>query len=281
MTFEEAYAEWPHEVTIETFAKCNAACVFCPYPTLERQGTKMQDEMIDRILDELKGHPWPFMISPFKVNEPFLDKRLLPLCRRINAELPKAHLRLFTNGSALTEKHMREVAELQRVVHLWISLNEHRPAEYKATMGLDFARTTANLDVLHALVEEGEFQHPVKVSKVMGSRAADAMDEAFARYVETRWPLFGSHLIKRDSWLGFLEENDRPVPDAPCSRWWEMNITAEGIVSKCCMDGRSQYPIGDLNKQSLFEVYNEPGLKAMRDNQASRLTVPVCETCNY
>lgn len=281
MTFEEAYAEWPHEISIETFAKCNAACVFCPYPTLERQGAKMSDEMIDRIIEELKQHPHPFMIAPFKVNEPFLDKRLIPLCRRINDELPNAHLRLFSNGSALTAKNLAEVASLSRVVHLWISLNEHRAKEYRETMSLDFARTAANLDTLHAMVEFGEFEHPVMISKVMSDDVALPLDYEFRAYVADRWPLFGVHLIKRDSWLGFIEGNDRPVPDAPCSRWYELNITAEGIVSLCCMDGRAEYPIGDLNKQTLSEVYNSPKYRERRNGQVSRLTVPVCQTCNY
>jgi hypothetical protein len=281
MTFEEAYADWPHEVTIETFAKCNAACVFCPYPTLERQGAKMSDAMIDSIIEQLKEHPWPFMISPFKVNEPFLDKRLIPVCRKINRELPNAHLRLFSNGSALTNKHIREVAGLERVVHLWISLNEHRARQYRETMALDFGRTAANLDQLHAMIELDEFPHKVVVSKVMGGGSGTEIDIEFREYVADRWPLFSTQLLKRDSWLGFIEPNDRPVPDAPCSRWHELNITAEGIVSLCCMDGRAQYPIGDLNKQTVYEVYNSPEYRARRIGQVSRKTVPVCESCNY
>jgi len=282
MTFEERYADWPHEVTIETFAKCNAACVFCPYPTLERQGARMSDALIDSIIGQLKAHPHPFMISPFKVNEPFLDKRLIPICRRINAELPLAHLRIFSNGSALTARHLREVATLERVVHLWISLNEHRSRQYRETMNLAFERTAANLDVLHTMVEECEFPHPVVVSKVMGGRLPTEDDLDFAAYVETRWPFFTVRMLKRDSWLGFLEPNDRPVPDAPCNRWYELNITAEGIVSLCCMDGRCEYPIGDLNKQTLYEVYNAPGLRDRRINGTSRLKAGgVCSTCNY
>lgn len=278
----EHYLDWPHEVTIETFAKCNAACVFCPYPTLERQGTKMPDAMIDRIIEELKDHPLPFIVSPFKVNEPFLDKRLIPICRKINAELPKANIRLFSNGSALTERHIREVATLERVVHLWISLNEHEPEAYRATMNLDFERTAANLDRLHDAVTLREFPHEVVVSKVMGAGYPTPRDLAFREYVAARWPLFKSFLIKRDSWLGFIEPNDRPVPDAPCGRWFELNIMATGKVSLCCMDGRGEYPIGDLNEQTLFEVYNGKAYRNQRQRMLSRKEAGgACATCNY
>lgn len=272
------YLDWPREVAIETFAKCNASCTFCPYTTLDRIGTKMPDEMIDRIIEELKDHPWPFFISPFKVNEPFLDKRLIPICRKINAELPNAHLRLFNNGSALTARHVEEVAGLAQVWHLWISLNEHEADAYKELMGLDFAHTCRNLDMLHDCVEAETFMHPVVVSKV---RDSTDRDQAFVAFVNKRWPLFGTHLIKRDGWLGYVEPGSPEIPDAGCGRWWELSIMATGKVAMCCMDGEGAFSIGDLNEQSLFEVYNGKEARARRVGEVSRLCVHPCRTCTY
>jgi sulfatase maturation enzyme AslB (radical SAM superfamily) len=273
------YLDWPAEVSIETLTKCNARCTFCPYPTLDRIGTKMPDELIDKIINELKDHPREFTISPFKVNEPFLDKRLLPLCRRINDELPNAHLRLFTNGSALTEKHIDEVSELVRVTHLWVSLNDHRPDEYHRVMGLDFERTAKNLDLLHAKVESDDFPHRVVVSKVNAD--APSEDAEFGAYVAGRWPLFDVQLIRRDGWLGHIEPGDPEVPDKPCGRWFELNIMANGIVAHCCMDSMGEHSIGDLNTQSLFEVYNGRAWRKNRLLEWSRKNVFPCRTCSY
>lgn len=277
MNLRDYYLDWPHEVSIETFAKCNARCTFCPYPTLDRIGEKMPDELIDRIIEELKSHPLPFMISPFKVNEPFLDKRLIPICRKINAELPKARIRLFSNGSALTEKHMREVATLERVVHLWISLNEHEAGPYHELMGLDFERTAANLDRLHALKEAGEFPLPVVISKV---RDKTARDIEFEHFVKERWPRFDVFLIKRDAWLGFTEDEGFIVPDTSCGRWFELNITATGKVALCCMDGAAEYPIGDI-RDGVHAVYNAPHWRDRRERMISRREVHPCSTCSY
>ena len=275
------YLDWPMEVSIETLAKCNAACVFCPYPTLDRQGEKMPDAMLDRIVEELKDCPHRFIISPFKVNEPFLDKRLLPFCRKVMAELPNAMLRLFSNGSALTEKHLRQVNDLERVFHLWVSLNTHDPEEYKRVMSLDFERTAANLDRLHAMMARKEFGHPVVVSKVMEGKKRSIPDEAFVLYCLDRWPLFDVFTIKRDSWLGNIDADEAPIPDAPCNRWNELSITATGVVALCCMDGKAEYPIGDLNMQTFYEVYNLSVYRERWEKQMSRLDVPVCSGCNY
>lgn len=276
MNLRDHYLDWPHEVSIETFSKCNAACTFCPYTTLDRIGTKMPDELIDAIIEELKGHPLPFMLCPFKVNEPFLDKRLIPICRKVNAELPKAHLRLFTNGSALTEKHMDEVASLERVVHLWISLNEHEVGPYKELMGLDFERTCSNLDRLHAKVCEGAFPHPVVVSKVRDK----VRDVGFEAFVTSRWPSFGVFAIKRDAWLGFTEDEGFEIPDKPCGRWFELNIMADGKVSLCCMDGAGEFPIGDI-RDGVQAVYNAPHWRNRRERMISRKEVHPCSTCSY
>src|SRR4051812_8344857 len=98
MQMRENHMDYPWEVSLETQALCNAACTFCPYPTLERKGLKMSDELVNKIVDEMiswKQHDMCF--SPFKVNEPLLDPRTIPLCEKVNAQAPWIRLRLFTN----------------------------------------------------------------------------------------------------------------------------------------------------------------------------------------
>lgn len=261
----------PREVSIETLALCNARCTFCPYPTLERIGTKMPDELIHRLIDEMAAFEKPFYFSPFKVNEPFLDARLLDICRRVNERVPKAILRLFSNGSPLTERKLAEVAALQNVVHLWISLNTCDPQEYTELMGLDFNQTARRLDALHAM----DFPHPVVVSKVSGVN-----DAFFAQYVTMRWPKFKPFVIKRDGWLGFVDPSNPAIPSAPCGRWFELSVVATGRVSLCCMDGKAEFPIGDVKSQSLLEVYNSPHWRSYRES-VTRSGLHPCRTCTY
>jgi hypothetical protein len=272
---QKHYASQPREVSIETQALCNARCVFCPYPTLERIGTKMPDDMLDRIVDEMATFTTPFLFSPFKVNEPFLDKRLMPLCRKFNERVPRGALRLFTNGSALTQSHIDGVAALERVVHLWISLNEHEADKYEATMGLSFAHTARNLDRLHESVTRGEFPHRVVVSRVGAARG-------FREYVSQRWPLFQVAFIKHDAWIDFTYADDLEVPNAPCVRWWELNITASGKASLCCMDSTGDYGFGDLRDSTLLEIYNHPTYRSWREGLMSRRDVGnPCHRCTY
>lgn len=265
------YLDQPHEVAIETLAQCNAACTFCPYPTLERQGERMPDELLARLLDEMAGFRTPFYFSPFKVNEPLLDKRLIPLCERFERDARLGNLRIFSNGSALTDANIEGIAGLKRIAHLWVSLNSHDPDEYERLMGLKFDVTARRLDRLHAR----EFPHTVVLSAVGYPNAP------FVAYCRERWPKFQTFVLRRTEWLGYTYPDDPTVPDTPCSRWFELSAMASGVVSLCCQDGEGKYPIGDLRRQTLLEVYNAPHWRERRERMLSRRLVYPCSTCSY
>lgn len=265
------FIDYPMEVSIETMALCNARCTFCPYPTIERKGEKMPDELLNRLVDEMISWRKPVYLSPFKLSEPFLDKRVLPLCERIVRETEYIGFRLFSNGSTLTRENIDRVANLDRVSSLWVSLNEYRPAEYEQLMGLNFEQTAKKLDYLHSI----DFPHAVMLS------AVGFPNEDFRRYCFDRWPKFQSMAIKKDSWLGFTDAQVTEVPDKPCSRWFELSIMSNGIVSLCCMDSEGTFSIGDVKERTMLEVYNDPRWRERRERLLSRKSVYPCSTCTY
>lgn len=276
------YLDYPQEVHIETLALCNASCSFCPYPTMERQGDRMPDELIDKIIGDLKAIPasLPFNISPFKVNEPLLDKRIFAVCDKIVAELPNAQLRLFTNGSPLNAKMIERIAAIRRLNNLWVSLNEIEAQAYEALMQLPLERTLRNLDAVHEALQHKRFPHPVVVSRVMDGTARD---QAFAQFVKRRYPLFQPFLIGTGNWSGQVEVGaNRRVPSVGCWRWYELSIMASGKVALCCMDGEGKHVIGDVSRQSVLEIYNAPEYRKMRQYTFSRKAAAApCDSCIY
>ncbi len=272
------YLHQPYEVSLETLAQCNAACEFCTYPSLERIGTSMSNELIARLVDEFATFEQPFFFSPFKVNEPFLDKRTIGLCQLMNLRVPLARLRLFTNGTPLTTKLIIDIARLTNVEHLWVSLNSVDEVEYEKIMRLPFKLTRQRLDVLHDAVEDGPMQHTVIVSRVAGTFEEN---DRFMHYCGFNWPRFTPVIIKRDGWLGDIDAPAVMIPNSPCSRWWELSITATGVVSLCCMDGHAKFAIGDVSKTSMLAVYNDPAYKERREKLLLRKAIWPCATCSY
>jgi hypothetical protein len=274
---QQQFMDYPMEVSVETMALCNAACTFCPYPTIDRKGEKMPDELLNRLVDEMISWDRPVYFSPFKLNEPLLDKRTLPLCERINASSDNMVIRLFTNGSALTPDNIESISQLSRVSYLWVSLNSHIHDEYEKLMGLKFEKTAKNLDYLH----EQDFPHAVMLSTV------GYPNEPFRRYCYDRWPKFESIAIKKDAWLGYTEAQVTQVPDTACSRWFELSVMANGVVSMCCMDSGEdkRWSIGDVKNHTLYEVYNAPRWKERRTGLVSRKSLDPetspCGQCTY
>ena len=275
-----SYLDYPREVTIETLALCNAG-EFCPYPDLERQGTRMSDDLVEKVLGDLEDIPAdvPFSISPFKVSDPLLDTRIFDIIERAAAGLPQATVRMFTNRSPLTPRHIEQLAAASNIEHLWISLNHHEPDGYERIMKLPWQKTRAKLDLLHEAKAAGQFPLPVIVSRVCDGSEDD---RAFEPSVRETYPLFQPKLVPRTNWLGRV---DLPAlfPETPpvaCDRWFELSITATGVVALCCMDGQAEFPIGDVSKQHVLEVYNAPEFRRLRERQATRKGIHPCETCS-
>lgn len=277
-----AHVDYPTEVTMETFAQCNAACNFCPYREMERKGSKMSDELIGKIISDLTAIPRsvPFHIAPFKVNEPFLDKRLFSICASINQQLPHAKLRIFSNGSAFTRSILEQFSRLSNVARFWISLNSHEASDYERIMQLPFEGTLSKLDLLHGLVREGLFRIPVAVSRVAESSQRDA---AFTQFVRERYPLFETFLLKRFDWAGQVAVDALPpVPAIGCTRWFELSIMANGKVALCCQDGEGRHVIGDALRENVLDIYNRPEYRRLRVDGLTRLEVKApCNTCIY
>jgi radical SAM protein with 4Fe4S-binding SPASM domain len=145
-------------------------------------------------------------------------------------------------------------------------------------MRLPYARTLARLQMIHRKKAAGEFAPRVVLSRVGDG---SAVDQEFCRWVGEHFPGFQSSVFPRGSWLGQVAVSTGPVPRVGCTRWFELSITATGVVAHCCMDGKAAYPIGDVSKQHVLEVYNEPHYRALRERTTTRLQVEPCNRCTF
>ena len=277
---QSQYLNWPAHVHLETLAQCNAACSFCPYPVLQRQGEKMPDALIEKVLQDLTAIPrgLPFQLSPFKVNEPFLDNRLFDILGAINHKLPNASITLTTNSTPITAKKLAQLAQVKKLGYLWISVNGHREVEYEKTMVLPYKRTMERLDMIHAAKSRGELPFRVVLSRVGDGTAADT---EFVAWMKQRFALFETAVFQRGGWIGQVDVPQIDVPDVGCMRWFELSITATGVVAHCCMDGQAAYPLGDVNTQHVLDIYNAPAYRQLRERQQSRLGAAPCNQCCF
>ena len=283
LLLSQGYLDYPRLVHLETLAVCNAACEFCPYPKLERQGTRMSDALIEKIIGDLGAIPphVPFVVAPYKVSDPFLEPRLFDIMALVVERLPGAEIGLITNGSALTDRKLDQLAQAKSVSFLTVSLNFDNADEYEGVMKLSFARTLSRLEALNRRKAQGELGFPVRLTRVGADKASD---HRFIHFARERFPALQPVIVPRNDWLGeVVTEGTRDeVPDVPCHRWFDLSITATGVVAMCCMDGEAKYPKGDVNAQHALEIYNHPRLRELRRSLISRRgAASPCSRCTY
>lgn len=282
-TRRRMYMDWPAFVHLETMAFCNAACSFCPYPTMERKGERMADALIEKVIGDLEDIPKeiPFQLAPYKVSEPFLEPRLFDILETVNIRLPNAFISLISNGSALTERKVDQLIRVRNLAYLNISLNFDNPEEYQDAMQLPLDRTLKKIEALHQRMLKGDLLFPVRLTRVSDGTPADVR---FFRWARQSFPAFEPVVTRRNDWIGDVpgEASAGGVPDAPCHRWFDLSITSTGKVAMCCMDGDAKYPKGDVNERHALEIYNQPHLRHLRETLASRREVgDPCNRCTY
>lgn len=276
---EEKWLDHPYSVSLETYSKCNAACTFCPYPGLDRIGQKLDDKVVYRIIDELSTGVHPHHISMAKINEPLLDVRFFDFCAYINEKLPETGISLFSNGSTLHDKMINRLIEVKNLIYLAISLNDHRPAEYEASMKISYEKTMRRVRPLHERKARGEIPFPIALTRVGDGTSAD---QDFLKWARTELPQFGAQCLHQFEWSGDTAgATYLGGARAGCSQWFSLQINGDGKESFCCIDSGSVKDGMNINTASVSEIYNQPWRRALRERALMRTAVPECATCTH
>ena len=270
--------DYPAVVSIETFAFCNAACDFCPYPKLTRKGAKMPDALIDKLIADLEEIPssHPFEINLSRVNEPFLDARIYDIAARMTERLPGARLVFFSNGTPLNTGNIEKLARLRRIARLNISVNEFEADAYEKSMQLPLEPTLDVLRNLHPGVADRRLSFPVVLSRVGDGSTKDLR---FVSWVKTNFPAFSAAVSPRSDWMGLVPQPGALIPDLGCTQWYKLHILADGRDAYCCIDAEGQWSTANAQQTSLLDIYNQPARRRLRLDRSSRQHMPICGQC--
>lgn len=267
--------EYPLGLHIETTGRCNSCCSFCPHERSTRKNSNMSSELFEKILTEAKGIPHPFCLSPFKLGEPMLDPLFSKRLLRIHEELPRATLEIHTNLNYLPADFIPALKVVKNLSHVWVSLNQRTPENYLAETGLRLDKTLANIETLLA----ANVPHKIVIGRVANY---DAEDRSWFEWAKKKFTAATCVVMYRGNWCDNIDAKPmapKAKTTGPCPRTYELSICCDGKVALCCMDGLCEYPLGDMNTQTMLEIYNSPKAKLMRTAQA-RFMKP-CNTCTF
>lgn len=184
------------------------------------------------------------VISLFSNNEPLIDKRIFEFIKYAKENLPNATHALFTNGLLLTPQKYLMLTEM--------------------------------LDYLVIDNYNDELQLNPQINEIHGS--------VYDRYngckvlVQNRKK---NQILLNRGTLSPNQENEL-VYSAPCILpYIQMVIRPDGKVSRCCQDAYGSETLGNLNLQSVSEVWNGVEYNILRkDLLEKRNKRNICKNCD-
>lgn len=260
------------QLQLETINICNAACVFCPYPKMERPKGIMSDALFHKIITEAAGIEKFDEVSFQGLGEPLLDPQIASRIAFAKQAKRGWVTTMFTNGSRLTPDIFKKLENAGLDI-LYVSINAVTPEGRKSVMRLD------DYDRVVAYV-----QHAMKSEKVkVVPKGVVNMDLFSGSETKTFQDMWGerSFLHLEGNWGGATYQQRR-VRTGICSRMMsQIMVLWDGRVSLCCFDGEGEVIFGDLNTQSIKDVY--AGDKYLNYRLAHvegrRSELKLCATC--
>ena len=291
---------YPKQIHIETQSRCNAKCTFCEYTNLSRKGIEMPMSLIDKILEELSVIPsnHSITISPYKVSEPFLDRRLPLICSKIINSHPGAVVTIVSNGNYAPKETFQEIFNNPKLftrdsfskIRITFSLNTCDESEYESLMGLKFRKTIDNLNWIHSYFRALEVKPNIRLSRVSTSPGGD---KNFIQYCSKNFPDFKLKLLKLNDWAGenpllrtYLQNSNLEGANFfggfPCHRWQDLSISSTGEVSLCCMDsGESSLLLGSVAENNCLDLYRAKVARFVPQTERRVHSESPCSSCTY
>ena len=260
-TIQDQYVKWfleqeevpqPQVVNIETINRCNSTCAFCSanVHAEKRPFMRIDEELYHSIIDQLSGWGYRGHLTLYGNNEPLLDTRIVELHRYAREKLPESFIFMSTNGLILTIDKIREVQPYIDQLIINNYANEYRlhdniqkVYDYVSTHEEEFRDIEIVIQMRY-------------LQEVLTNRAGSAPNkQAKAEKVYTETCLL------------------------PFTDLW---ITPNGKVGMCCCDNLEVTNYGDLNTETLRDIWSGPKLTALRRSLLKgRDQIPFCAHCDF
>ena len=243
---------FPRHIFIETTAKCNLSCEYCPR---EKRDEHMDFSLFRRIVDECSEHgARSFSLHLF--GEPLLYPYILDAIRYIKGKNRRHTILLTTNGTVLN-KFAKKLLELgvDRIIWSWRRNNfTGETIEVLKKIGL-----------VRLLIEE-------------------TPKEEFEK-----WKTFPRVEIKHlHNYAGAIDtskwgiKDDEKIPRYPCYHLFlAPAVRWNGDITICCNDPKGRESIGSYSSgDSLGNVWSNDRLNSIREGHLKGEYKGLCKNCN-
>ena len=292
LELREATGKAPLILQIETINACNAACIFCAYPHMQRPRGVMSMELFTKIVDDYAAMGGGAVSLTPVVGDPLLDPDLLERLQILAAHPEIGQVSLTTNGIALERFSDAEVRLLLQALDcIQISSGGLDEQTYRTLYGVDrFHQVQLAMERLLTLREQVatpahinlafrtndwkfELRHKRKLDKYRRKGVFVSHIWTYANYA-------GVVSSDADRNLDVFEtpgEKSEPCvyPQVHMAVCWDGRVTACGCVD---FEGNS-LQIGHAGKESLADIWQGTKHQPILETFCKGSLVPICREC--
>lgn len=262
---------FPKEIFIDLTSFCNHRCVFCSNYKLKNK-KEMDPVMVKRVLEEAYDNGVRD-IGVYATGESFLVKNLaeyVKLAKSIGYE----YIFITTNGALATPEKVKEVLDAG-LDSIKFSISAGTTQTYKEIQGRDdFDKVIENLKWVSNYRKETGKNYRIYVTMVYTEKTKnekDVLRDIVKPYIDEWDP----HLLTNqcgnmyeNNELGDIEKHNvrgRVKADICFQPFKGFTVTPEGYVSACVLDYQKDLIVGDLNKNSMKEIWSGSVYKNFRE----------------
>lgn len=278
-TLEET--PFPKIVVTEAIATCNLYCSMCPQPSMKRERGTMSEELFRKIALEIAHDSPDTQLWNAIMGEPMLLREGLFDRVRFAKDAGVRKVILNTNGT-LIDDDLADRMHSSGLDEVIIGLDGHSEASYSAIrVGGDFHDVKGRVERLLARARAGHWETPKIVAQFIVQEGNRHEEAAFRDH----WLSHGAtvKIRRRLGWGEGVEAPDLTIPDSeriPCP-WLirTMSVHWSGKVAQCDADYEGGYAAGDLNTQTIKEVWQGELARRRARHWARDFSALPCARC--
>jgi radical SAM protein with 4Fe4S-binding SPASM domain len=267
------------QIIIETTDICDAQCVICPRELYTKKPRMMDMALFKKIIEDASQYEVD-SVDTCGFGEAFLDRYLFERCEYMRKLLPKAKIFISTTAFHMDMDKWENVIKYIDILKL--SIYGVTPETYEAFHRGRVKHSVAMKNI-NGFLEYVKYKHekPWTVGLLV---VTDLNLHEKDEWIKLWRPKLDEIFVwKPHNWVkGRSYREIDYTKQVSCGR--PMNaplyVHADGIVSPCCWDVHSEIKLGDLNFQTIEQVYKG---KAYRDlkaaHKAKDFSDYICKDC--
>jgi MoaA/NifB/PqqE/SkfB family radical SAM enzyme len=274
----------PQHLAFEITAACDAKCIHCPRQEMDRPKRQMPFELFKRMIDQAAEMRIPDLV-PNGYGEILLIRNLGDYLEYARRQPHRFRILCNTNGHLMTDEKIDLFLKYRaHLVNITIDGATPETAQ-RVRVGLDTRQIEDNIHRLMARRKALRLRYPrVRVGMVLipqNRHEAGAFLDKWTGVVDhVGLSGFSTRVGSREVQEEAPSSKHEPHPCVLPFR--ELNVYSDGKAVLCCEDWNEELVVGDLNTQTLRQIWRGAVLREVRRLHAGLQgdRIALCARCN-